>query len=159
MALRVVEPENIELPMKDYLKYLMDREVFLDLSFQSRARWLAADKKKYLYSSCHRMAPSKIVLADIDKCLELCDKDLYPLDFEYFKSLNNLGFKYIIIDGNNRNVTLLQFYGYFQYWNTDGIDSTILANTEALHYTKRSIVAGYRYSNPPRSGPSRKIYG
>ena len=66
----------------------------------------------------------------------MCDKDLYPLDFEYFKSLNNLGFKFIIIDGNNRNVTLLQFYGYFQYWNTDGRDSTILANTEAekKHY-------------------------
>ena len=80
----------------------------LDLSFQRPACWDDKKKKQYCYSLVNGRAPTPIVIVNIEKSLEECIPG--SLDFEYFKEWLDKGFKYISIDGNNRTVTLLEFF-------------------------------------------------
>ena len=63
----------------------------LDLSFQSEGRWDMDHKSKFMSNLILGMAPSKIVVADVNKCLEVCETGSY--DYEYFfKPLNGIAF-------------------------------------------------------------------
>jgi hypothetical protein len=79
----------------------------LDLSFQSSARWSPETKVAYVTSLVTGMAPSKIILCNIEKCLnnliEGCE------DWKYFKAWQEKGYEWISIDGNNRTITINEF--------------------------------------------------
>jgi hypothetical protein len=80
----------------------------LDLSFQRPACWDDKKKKQFCYSLVNGRAPTPIVIVNIEKSLEQCMPATE--DFDYFKEWLDKGFKYISIDGNNRTVTLLEFF-------------------------------------------------
>jgi|TARA_R110000868_G_C10880181_1_gene762888 hypothetical protein len=82
--------------------------VGLDLSFQRPESWNILKKKKFCYSLVNGRAPTPIVIVDVEKSLQQCL--IGTEDFDYFKEWLDQGFKYISIDGNNRTVTLLQFF-------------------------------------------------
>jgi 5-methylcytosine-specific restriction endonuclease McrA len=82
-------------------------DVGLDLSFQSEARWPDSQKSEFITSLLHGMAPSKIVIADIDACMESLSK--HSRDYKYFEDWKLKGKKYISIDGNNRTITIDQY--------------------------------------------------
>lgn len=82
-------------------------ETGLDLSFQSEARWDAKQKTRYATSLVKGMAPSKIIVANIKGCLELCSDETY--DYDYFQSWADKGMEYISIDGNNRTITIYEY--------------------------------------------------
>ena len=79
----------------------------LDLSFQSEGRWDMDHKSKFMSNLILGMAPSKIVVADVNKCLEVCETGSY--DYEYFFKWKKLGYDYISIDGNNRTITIYKY--------------------------------------------------
>jgi len=79
----------------------------LDLSFQSQERWTSKQKSEYITSLIKGMAPSKIILVNIEGCMENFHKD--SEDYRYFDGWRKLGYKYISIDGNNRTITLFEF--------------------------------------------------
>jgi hypothetical protein len=80
----------------------------LDLSFQRPACWDDKKKKQFCYSLVNGRAPTPIVIVNVEKSL----KQSLPNspDFNYFKEWLDKGFKYVSIDGNNRTVTLLEFF-------------------------------------------------
>ena len=59
-SFKLVDPQLLELRKK----------TGLDLSFQSSARWPAEVKTAFVTSLVAGMAPSKIVLCNVEKCLE-----------------------------------------------------------------------------------------
>ena len=81
--------------------------VALDLSFQSLSRWPDLFKGKYIASLLMGMAPSKIVLANIQKCKEQHAEG--TAEWEYFDKWQKAGFEYISIDGNNRTITIDEY--------------------------------------------------
>ena len=83
----------------------------LDLAFQSEERWDDFKKRCYITSLITGMAPSKIVVANIDACIKNLNPadDEYKDDLKYFESWKALGFKAISIDGNNRTITIDEY--------------------------------------------------
>jgi hypothetical protein len=81
--------------------------VGLDLSFQSPARWPSSQKTEYMTSLIIGRAPTSIVVAHIDSCMEKLSK--HSRDYAYFKKWKDLGFKWISIDGNNRTITIDEY--------------------------------------------------
>jgi len=81
--------------------------VGLDLSFQSWARWPEKQKSAYITSLIMGMAPSKIIVANIEKCIENFSEDSY--DYKYFQGWRNQGKIAISIDGNNRTIAIDDF--------------------------------------------------
>ena len=82
-------------------------KIGLDLSFQSEARWDDKQKSAYISSLITGMAPSKIIIANIDSCLETSTED--SLDYLYFNKWKNEGKDGISIDGNNRTITIFEY--------------------------------------------------
>lgn len=82
--------------------------VALDLSFQRHACWPVKQMTDYCTSVMLGNAPSPIVVVNIEKSLEKAIKN--TPDYDYFKSWQDLGYKWISIDGNNRTVALKKFY-------------------------------------------------
>lgn len=87
------------------------KKVGLDLGFQSEARWPDSQKSEYMTSVIIGMAPSKIVVANIENCLDSLsesnseDSD----DYSYFDSWYSQGKNYISVDGNNRTKTIYEY--------------------------------------------------
>jgi hypothetical protein len=98
---------NREYPLSsDKMKDFWE-EVGLDLSFNSNERWPESQAIEYMTNMVRGMAPSKIIVANVAECLALCDEG--SLDYIYFKSWHDAGFKYIAIDGNNRTITINKY--------------------------------------------------
>lgn len=76
----------------------------LDLSFQSEERWDINQKSRYATSLVTGMAPSKIIVTNIENCIEPMAEGTD--DYNYFQSWLDQGKKYISIDGNNRTQTI-----------------------------------------------------
>lgn len=89
------------------IRHLFER-AFLDLAFNSLARWELSNKSNYIKSLILGRAPSKIIIANIAKCLEYI-ADESSEDYKYFKSLLDQGYQYVAIDGNNRTTTIYEF--------------------------------------------------
>ena len=119
------------MELKVWKKMLMTGKFFLDLGFQSRGRWALNDRKHYLYNLCSELAPSKLIVCSIKGSLALIDPYLdnngnpTNKDYIYFKNLEDQGYEWIIIDGNNRDISLLAFLGYFQAWDENGAHKMI----------------------------------
>lgn len=96
-SFKLVDPQLLNLRKK----------TGLDLSFQSSARWTDDVKTAFVTSLVAGMAPSKIVLCNIEKCLENCIQG--SDDWKYFKQWQDQGYDWISIDGNNRTITIDEF--------------------------------------------------
>jgi hypothetical protein len=82
-------------------------QVGLDLSFNSEERWDGAQASRYATSLVTGMAPSKIIVANIDVCIDPTLEG--SSDRDYFQSWLDQGKKYIAIDGNNRTITINKY--------------------------------------------------
>lgn len=86
------------------------RYTALDLAFQSEERWDEYKRSNFVTSLITGMAPSKIVVANIDACIENLNKndEEYAEDLKYFTDWKR-NFKTISIDGNNRTITIDEY--------------------------------------------------
>jgi len=82
-------------------------KVYLDLSFQSPFRWKFINEQNFLVSILNGYATSPIVMADVEKCYSNAKDDNTK---KYFGDLMKRGYLYVIVDGNNRNGTIIKFY-------------------------------------------------
>ena len=94
------------------LAYLMaEHKIYLDEAFQSNTRWVILMNQEYMKSIIEGRAITPITLGSIDEILSSIERRFGPthLDYKFFKDLKDQGFKYITIDGNNRDNCILQF--------------------------------------------------
>lgn len=103
------------LAFKDEVHYLTSSTVrdlktttALDFAFQSEGRWGPSEKTNYISSLVLGMAPSKIVICNISSCLKAAEQDSY--DYHYFYNWFKQGYKSISIDGNNRTMTINEYF-------------------------------------------------
>ena len=98
---------NKEYPLNSDKMFNFKNKVGLDLSFQSEARWESNTKTEYVTSLIKGMAPSRIIVANIESCMEeFIEGDN---NYEYFDKWYNLGKYYITLDGNNRTRTIDEY--------------------------------------------------
>lgn len=98
---------NKEYPLNSDKMFNFKNKIGLDLSFQSEARWDAKQKSEYITSLIKGMAPSRIIIANIESCLEESVED--SLCYNYFTDWLNRGKEGISIDGNNRTITIDEY--------------------------------------------------
>jgi len=94
------------------LAYLMaEHKIYLDEAFQSNTRWVTSMNQDYMRSIIEGRAITPITLGSVDEILSSIERRFGPthLDYKFFKDLKDRGFKYITIDGNNRDNCIAQF--------------------------------------------------
>jgi len=77
-----------------------DNKIFLDLSFQRMACWSDSSKRSYINSIFEGVHPGNLILANVNANAHRN---------EYFKDLQEKGYMYLSIDGNNRTTCLSEF--------------------------------------------------
>ena len=82
--------------------------------FQSNFRWQPTDMQQYIASIIDGQALTAIIFGDIEKIM-ISIKDGTPEktshdSYKFFKKLKDLGYVYVVIDGNNRTTTIGKFY-------------------------------------------------
>ena len=98
---------NKDYPLNSDKMFNFKNKIGLDLSFQSEARWDPKQKSEFVTSLIKGMAPSRIIIANIETCLEESVED--SLCYNYFSDWQNRGKEGISIDGNNRTITLDEY--------------------------------------------------
>jgi hypothetical protein len=95
---------NREYPLLSDKMVAFKKKTGLDDSFNRNGCWDKAQESRYMTSVITGQAPSKIIVANIEDCLEQTIPD--GIDHQYFTRWANAGFDKIAVDGNNRTVTL-----------------------------------------------------
>jgi 5-methylcytosine-specific restriction endonuclease McrA len=98
---------NKDYPLNSDKMFNFKNKIGLDLSFQSEARWDPKQKSDFITSLIKGMAPSRIIIANIESCLEESVED--SLCYNYFTDWLNRGKDGISIDGNNRTITIDEY--------------------------------------------------
>lgn len=98
---------NKEIPLTSKDMELFYDQVALDTSFNSMMRWEISQMVAFITSVVTGMAPSKIIVANIDSCLTQSVED--SSDYNYFAGWKSKNKKYIALDGNNRTITINRF--------------------------------------------------
>ena len=103
---RVLNSQVLRYPIENGLR----SKVYLDLAFQSSARWPELQKILFMFNLICGLAPSKLILADIKTCLKYCIETYGDTsdEAEYFRNIPEQ-YEYISIDGNNRTITIDEF--------------------------------------------------
>ena len=86
-------------------------KIYLDDSFQSNERWSITEKQEYISSVLEGRAVTSIILADISSLvpsLKLAYGETNE-DYLFFKDLQDKGYEYVTIDGNNRSRCIASF--------------------------------------------------
>ena len=94
------------------LAYLMsEHQIYLDEAFQSNTRWATLMNQEYMRSIIEGRAITPITLGSVDEILSSIERRFGPnhLDYQFFFNLKEQGFKYITIDGNNRDNCIVKF--------------------------------------------------
>lgn len=86
--------------------------IALDPSFQvgsyDEGRWTKTNQTMFIESIMMNMATQPIILVDISACLENCIEG--TADYKYFKGWLDKGYEWISVDGNNRSISIHDFY-------------------------------------------------
>ena len=81
--------------------------------FQSNFRWSLNNQQRYIASILNGRALSSIILGDVEALMKSVkegtpEKTNHP-SYKFYKKLWDLGYKFIVIDGNNRTTTIDYF--------------------------------------------------
>jgi len=95
---------NREYPLLSDKMAAFKKKTGLDISFNRNGCWDKAQESRYMTSLITGQAPSKIIVANIEDCLEHTIPD--SIDHQYFTRWADAGFDKIAVDGNNRTVTI-----------------------------------------------------
>lgn len=86
--------------------------IALDPSFQvgsyDEGRWTKTNQTMFIESIMMNMATQPIILVNISACLENCIEG--TADYKYFKDWLDKGYEWISVDGNNRSISIHDFY-------------------------------------------------
>ena len=72
--------------------------------------WRPKNEKSFLNSYGADMVwLSPLIIADVQQCLEYCINEGYQIDAQWYQTLLDDGVRFLILDGQNRTVTLIKF--------------------------------------------------
>ena len=109
---RELQTKKYEKTVREILDQRKENRVFLDESFQvgtlEKSRWGIPEMKRYFRSIILGKAISPIVWINVKACYEYWStQGTSKEDTEYFKDKLDKGYDLISLDGNNREITLI----------------------------------------------------
>ena len=108
---RPVTSETEDYTVREYLEKFRPT-MMTDPGFQADdedGRWEDKDQSSFLTSLVDNMAPSKFILADVERALEYHMKRRNQLDIEYYQAWKDKGAEWLNVDSHNRNKTTNHF--------------------------------------------------
>lgn len=103
--------------------------IYLDLSFQRMACWSDKSKKSYINSILQGAHPGELIVASVNSNAH---RSLY------FKELQDKGYQYLSIDGNNRSNCIVQFMND---------EFSVNVNGKPLTYSKLDVNDRAQFNN------------
>ena len=103
--------KTLRVTIAKLAKLQLEKKIYLDDSFQSNERWSVAEKQDYMSSVLEGRAVTSIILADIASLvasLKLAFSETNE-DYLFFKKLQDDGYEFVTIDGNNRSRCIASF--------------------------------------------------
>ena len=103
--------DTYTLSVAQLAKLMVEHGIYLDEAFQSNTRWTILMNQEYMRSIIEGRAITPITLGNISDILNVIERRFGPTheDYTFFKNLQNEGYIYITIDGNNRDNCVLKF--------------------------------------------------
>ena len=100
------------ITVKEFTDLKLDKLIKLEPSFQRGtddvSSWNDENKKDYIHSTLEGTATNFIHLVNVKEALEY-NEGGDPESYDYFKKLDEEGYIYLSIDGNNRSISLKDF--------------------------------------------------
>ena len=102
---------SCKIRVSQLANHMVEEMIYLDEAFQSNTRWGNATNQGYMRSIIEGRAITPITVGSIDQILGILEIRFGPthIDYNFFKNLQDKGFKYITIDGNNRDNCVARF--------------------------------------------------
>lgn len=83
---------------------------YVDESYQRFEVWDNTSKKEFIVSLYKGLIANPIILISVIDAKSYAKRMENKSDYEYFQSIEDMGFEYISIDGNNRSQTINKYY-------------------------------------------------
>jgi hypothetical protein len=107
MSVNTVEFDYHRWPLvSQKLSYFLNK-VAIDNSFNRYACWKKNSSTHYVRNVLVGFAPTPIIVANLRKCLALCDEG--SEEYKYFNGWIEKGYEYLAIDGNNRTISIRDY--------------------------------------------------
>ena len=103
-------------------------KIYTDPSYQRPACWDMKKKVSYIFDLNVGGIVMTFYLVDVEKSMEECKEwGENDVDYLYYKNLHEKGYKYLSLDGNNRSISVKEFF-------EDGVGFTdcVLKDSEGL---------------------------
>ena len=100
--------DNEFFSFKQIFELKRDNKIFVDEAFLSLERWSVEDKKEFIQSAITGNAVSLLCYGDVGALVQ-SSEDFSSKD--HYKSIHDEGYVYIVIDSNNRSITIYEFLG------------------------------------------------
>ena len=107
-VLRVMDSDFAPITLTDFRN--ISGKICCDLAFQANqfTRWSDEQRSAFITSFITNKAPSPLIFADIELCLEHAVRNEQATDIEYYQHWKQLG-DYMNLDGNNRVICTRDF--------------------------------------------------
>jgi len=124
----------------EFIMLFTNQNIYIDPKLQTKERWSKNDKDSFFFTLRTNTYDDKIILCDIETAIIKALKDNNIEDFNELKRLQNLGYKYISMDGNHRTQLMWKYEGditEFKHKNIEVVIVMYLSIKEMHDYTIR----------------------
>ena len=95
-------------PLDDFFQWISN-QMMVDGSFQRENVWSTLQKRSFITSVLFERAITPFVLADIESAIQTSEAEGDELGVQILKDQYTNGFRYSILDGQNRRATVVEF--------------------------------------------------
>lgn len=104
-----ITSSNKEVSVKKFIKEYF-KVTYVDESYQRFEVWDNSSKKEFILSLYKGLIANSIIIIHVGQAKYNAEKLGNKNDYNYFQSIEEMGYKYISIDGNNRSQTINKYY-------------------------------------------------
>jgi len=127
-------PNSPNITITDFNKKFKGKVVRCK-KFNRKKCWEEPDNKKWYESVQKGWNINPLIYIDIESCIKLAKEKGNEIDRKYFNNYKLQGYKYITIEGGNRNDATLEFYNLFPQYREKFVKISVIESVtrEEMH--------------------------
>ena len=128
-------PIPTQITVSDHYAEFGDGKVVRCKKFNRKSCWEQSDKDKWYSSVQKGWNINPLIYIEIDSCIKLATEKGNEIDRKYFENYKVQGYKYITIEGGNRNDATENFYQTFPQYRDKGVNIAVIESVtrEEMH--------------------------
>ena len=128
-------PVPKQITVQEHYEQFGNNKVIRCKKFNRKSCWEQKDIDRWYESVQKGWNVNPLIYIDIDSCIRLAIENGFETDRKYFQSYKDKGYKYITIEGGNRNDATESFYHNFPQYRDKLVNITIIESVtrEEMH--------------------------